>query len=274
MMLDYTEEPPEAVAQPLTVAQAIANLSHDDLSLRYYAAWWLGKFRVRDAAAIDALIAALADEDDRTELGGYSLRRNAARSLGKLGDAKAVPALIECLACSDFYVREAAARSLGALRDRSSIPALMKLLAGGVAAAQLVPGRPHLAQPVEAVMEGLEKLEATEAIPLIQPFLSHSIERVQYAAARAMYVLTQESAYGDRLVQALATPDLKLRRTALMSLGASGYLPAAETIAQAAVENSFKLIALKSLLETQLQRSTKPLTPATQQIMALMDTLL
>ncbi|TAF05376.1 MAG: HEAT repeat domain-containing protein, partial [Nostocales cyanobacterium] len=30
----------------LTPAQAIANLQSSDLSLRYYAAWWLGKFRV------------------------------------------------------------------------------------------------------------------------------------------------------------------------------------------------------------------------------------
>jgi phycocyanobilin lyase subunit alpha len=33
-----------ANAQPLTLEQAIANLTHADLSLRYYAAWWLGQF--------------------------------------------------------------------------------------------------------------------------------------------------------------------------------------------------------------------------------------
>ncbi|HIK41125.1 HEAT repeat domain-containing protein, partial [Thermoleptolyngbya sp. M55_K2018_002] len=77
-----------AGAEALTVEQAIANLSHPDTSLRYYAAWWLGKFRVSDPAAVDALIAALRDESDRTELGGYPLRRNAARALGKLGDRR------------------------------------------------------------------------------------------------------------------------------------------------------------------------------------------
>jgi len=259
----------------LTVGQAIANLNHEDLSLRYYAAWWLGNYQVREPAAIEALIAALTDEDDRTELGGYPLRRNAARALGKLGDCRAVPPLVACLDSSDFYVREAAAQSLGMLGDPVCLPALMKLLEGGVAAAQLVPGRPHLAQPAEAAMEALEKLGATEAIPLIRPFLNHPVERVQYAAARALYVLTQEPVYGDRLLQALGDSDLKMRRTILLDLGASGYLPAAQAIAKAAVENSFKLIALNSLLQSHLRQvETVPVSSSAQEIMALMDTLL
>ncbi len=80
-MVDYS---PDA-ATPLTEASAIASLQQQDLSLRYYAAWWLGKFRIRTKAAVEALIIALADEDHRTELGDYPLRRNAARALGKLG---------------------------------------------------------------------------------------------------------------------------------------------------------------------------------------------
>jgi phycocyanobilin lyase alpha subunit len=261
--------------ESLTMEQAIANLSHPDLSLRYYAAWWLGKFATGEPAAVDALIAALDDEADRTELGGYPLRRNAARSLGKLADSRAVPALIRCLECSDFYVREAAAQSLGMLGDPASIPLLMKLLEGGVAASQLVPGRPHLAQPSEAAIEALEALRATEAIRLIKPFLEHPIQRVKHAAARAMYVLTQEPVYGQRLLQALADSDLKMRRSVLLDLGASGYLPAAEAIAYAAVENSFKMIALKGLLENHLkQQSPRALSPEAQRVMTLMDALL
>ncbi len=257
------------------VAQAIANLHHEDLSLRYYAAWWLGKFRVREPTAVAALIAALEDDDDRTELGGYPLRRNAARALGKLGDWRAVPGLVQSLACSDFYVREAAAQSLGMLGDPACIPVLVQFLAGGVAAAQLVPGRPHLVQPTEAVIEALGTLGATQAIPLIQPFLDHPVEQVQYATARAMYVLTGESIHGERLLQALAGNNLQLRRAALADLGASGYLPAAEAIANAAVENGFKLIALKGLLDNHLHRSgIAPLSSAAQQVMTLMDMLL
>ncbi len=111
----------------LTVEQAIANLQGEDLGLRVYAAWWLGRFRVDAPEAVDVLIAALEDEDDRTNAGGYPLRRNAARALGKLGENRAVTALVRALECSDFYVREAAAQSLEMLGDSSCIPRLIEL---------------------------------------------------------------------------------------------------------------------------------------------------
>jgi phycocyanobilin lyase alpha subunit len=263
-------------APPLTKEQAIANLQSPDLSLRYYAAWWLGKNRVRDQAVVDALIVALEDEADRTEMGGYPLRRNAARALGKLGNMRAVPSLIKSLECSDFYVREAAAQSLATLKGIAAAPALMQLLNGGVAAAVPVPGRPHLTQPYEAVLEALGAIDATEAISLIEPFLDHPVPRVQCAAARAMYQLTQDAKYGERLVQVLDSNDLKLRRVALGDLGAIGYLPAADAIANAKVENSFKLIALKGLLEHQLQQEldVSSLCEDAIRVMNLMDSLL
>lgn len=272
--LERSPEMP-AGAEPLTAERAIANLRHPDLSLRYYAAWWLGKYQVADSAAVDALIEALDDDSDRTELGGYPLRRNAARALGKLADHRAVPGLIRCLTCDDFYVREAAAQSLGMLGDASCVPALLPLLVGGVAAAQFVPDRPHLVQPYEAVIEALGALRVTEAAVLICPFVDHFVARVQYAATRAMYQLTQDPVYGDRLVQALNGNDVQLRRTALADLGAIGYVPAAEAIATSATENSFKLFALKGLLEHQLRSTpSQSLTPRAIEIMALMDNLL
>ena len=265
----------ETNSPSLTVEQAIANLTHEDLGLRYYAAWWLGKFQIKTPAASEALLVALEDEADRTELGGYPLRRNAARALGKIGDQQAVPSLIKCLDCSDFYVREAAAQALGMLGDPVAIPALMQLLSGGLEAAVQVAGMPHLAQPYEAVMEGLGLLQAKEAIPLIQPFLAHFVDRVQYSANRAMYQLTKESIYGEKLVQALAGKDIQLRRVALSDLGAIGYLPAADAIAQSAAENSFKLMALKGLLEHQISlEQPESLNDDAIKVMNLMDNLL
>ena len=85
--------PPER-AIPLTLETAFANLTSSDLSLRYYAAWWLGKFAPPSDRVFDGLIAALNDNDDRTALGGYPLRRNAARALGEFGDKRAVDALV------------------------------------------------------------------------------------------------------------------------------------------------------------------------------------
>jgi phycocyanobilin lyase subunit alpha len=261
--------------QPLTIDQAIANLSGSDSGDRYYASWWLGRFRVRTTQAVDALIATLLDEADRTPEGGYPLRRNSARALGKLGDGRAVPALMECLNCADYYVREAAAQSLGALGDRSCIAMLISLLDGGVAAALPIPNCPHLAQPYDAVLEALGALGAREAVSVVEPFLVHPTELVQYAAARAMYQLTGETAYGDRLVAALSGDKLQLRRAALADIGAIGYLKAAEPVAQTLAENSLKLIALKGILERQLE-GTEPLMLSEDaiQVMVLMDSLL
>lgn len=277
MQEDFEPAPPETGGEPLTTEQAIANLRGDDTGLRYYAAWWLGRFRVSEPAAIEALLEALEDESDRTEDGGYPLRRNAARALGKLGNHSAVPALIRCLENSDYYLREAAAQALEMLGDASCIPALLRLLSGGVEAAVPVPGKPHLAQPYDAVLEALGSLDATEAIEIIKPFVEHPVKRVQYAAARAMYQLTKDANYGNRLVEALQGKELQLRRSALMDLGAIGYTPAAEAIAETLAENSIKIMALKGILEHTLktkETEVEKLSDEAIRVMSLMDSLL
>lgn len=268
------------VSESLTLEQAIANLQGDDLGLRVYAAWWLGRFRVSDPTAVDLLIAALMDEDDRTDAGGYPLRRNAARALGKLGDRRAVPPLVEALECSDFYVREAAAQSLESLGDTACIPALVCLLNGDIDGTLPAPEQKDLAEPYDAILEALGTLNATDTVELIQPFLDHDVERVKYAAARAMYQLASTPAdaapYGDRLIRALDGDELQLRRTALADLGAIGYLGAADAIAETLAENSLKLIALKGLLENQENSNQDMETPTEGSIhvMELMDGLL
>jgi len=92
--------------------------------------------------------------------------------------------------------------------------------------AVLVAGKPHLVQPYEAIIEALGTLQAT-ASTLIEPFLNHFVEKVRYAAARALYQLTANPHYGDILIKALQGEELQLRRSALMDLGATGYLPTA-----------------------------------------------
>lgn len=267
-----------AEGEPLTIDQAIANLRQTaDTGLRYYAAWWLGRFRVAEPAAIEALVVALEDESDRAPDGGYPLRRNAARALGKLGDRSVVPALIQCLNCDDYYVRESAAQALESLGDPQAIPALWALLAGGVAAAVAVPGKPHLVQPYNAILEALGTLGAVDAVADIIPFLEHEVTQVQNAATRALYQLTGDGSYCDCLVERLQEPNLQLRRSAMMDLGAIGYLPAAGAIAATLAENSLKLIALQGVLESHLRQSgfsTAGLTDDARQVLALMDELL
>ena len=262
-------------AEQLTEARAIANLKQkEDLGARYYAAWWLGKFRIKNSEAVNTLLMALEDEQDRAPDGGYPLRRNAARALGKLGDKAAVEPLTRCLKFPDYYVREAAAQALEMLGDRRCVFRLIELLEGGVRSATRVPGKPHLVQPYEAIIEALGTLNAKEAVQQIEPFTEHPTEKVKYAAARAMYQLTGEDKYGEILIQALSGSDLQLRRSALMDLGAVGYVKASKAIAETLAENSMKLIALKGLLESNLENDDAAISVESAEIMKLMDSLL
>ncbi|MGB3767919.1 MAG: HEAT repeat domain-containing protein [Phormidesmis sp.] len=268
-------QPASDAAPQLTAAQAIANLQQtDDQGDRYYAAWWLGRFEVDEPEAIAALLLALQDEDNRDTDGGYPLRRNAARALGKLNDLSAVPALIDCLACDDYYVREAAAQSLASLNAIDGLLPLVALLDGGVDAAVEVPGKPHLVQPYNAILEALGGLGNSETVENVAPFLAHEVPQVKNAAARAMYQLTGAGHYTQALVDTLRCDDLQLRRSALLDLGEVGYLPAAGAIAQTLAENSIKLIAMKGLLEKQISRSGKLLSDEACEVMNLMDSLL
>ncbi len=272
-------------APQLTAAQAIANLTQtQDAGDRYYAAWWLGRFEVKEPAAIAALLVALSDQDNRSEDGGFPLRRNAARALGKLGDLSVVPDLITCLGCTDYYVREAAAQSLGSLGAQAGVEPLLALLEGGLEAAVEVPGKPHLVQPYNAILEALGQLgegssEPTRLLATIEPFLAHTVPQVTNAAARAMYQLTGNGQYVQVLIETLSCDDLQLRRSALLDLGEIGYLPAAEAIAHTLAENSIKLIALKGLLEKEIRISHPSVSDYSVsetacQVMALMDSLL
>jgi phycocyanobilin lyase alpha subunit len=264
-------------AEPLTVDQAIAHLKGEDESLRFYAAWWFGKFKVVTPEIIRLLITALRDEDDRTPEGGYPLRRNAARALGKLGALEAVGALIEALGCSDYYVREGAAQSLEMLGDERAIGPLTELLDHGLIteSSELIAQQPDASEPYDSVLEALGTLKATESQSKVEGFLKHPTPRIQYAAARAMYQLTGETQYGDRLIVALMGPDLQLRRAALMDVGAIGYLPAAEAISQTLAENSLKLISMKGLLEFQVRNNPEGARSAgAVRVMDLMDGML
>ncbi|NEP46630.1 MAG: HEAT repeat domain-containing protein, partial [Okeania sp. SIO2H7] len=61
MAQQHWDSPSEKMSdsgESLTVEEAIANLWHEELGKRYYAAWWLGRFRVNIPAAIEGLIAA------------------------------------------------------------------------------------------------------------------------------------------------------------------------------------------------------------------------
>ncbi|KPQ37953.1 MAG: bilin biosynthesis protein PecE [Phormidium sp. OSCR] len=223
---------------------ALAALGEDDQQIRYYATWWLGKHQVQSAGI--SLCELLKDEDYRTVQGGYPLRRQAARALGQLKQVETVPALIMALDCQeDLQLREAVIQALAAIGDRHAIVPLLRLL------------HSEKPQPYEALIEALGEFQVSEAWSDVVPFLEHSSERIQCAAARYCYQISQEKRYLTRIIDNLNHENSYVRWAAVFDLGAIGHLAAAEAILEAQIANSLKLLNLKRILESVL-KSDRP----------------
>lgn len=109
-----------------------------------------------DKCVVPALIETLELEggtDGASRTPSQIISRNAAKSLGKLRDERAVPALIKCLD-RDWDIRNEAARALGKIGDKSAVPALIKALPLGDAAYAL--GRLRDESAIPALKEELK----------------------------------------------------------------------------------------------------------------------
>jgi HEAT repeat protein len=233
----------------LSLADAMEAVKSGDSSARYYAAWYLG--HLKSPESLDILVWALQDDQDRTELGGYPLRRRAAEALGRIGDPRAVLPLLEALNCSDIYVRDSAVWALGELADLRAVSPLLTLL------------QAETEQPYESLIESLGKLVQkvrsepsldnasllAEIESTIREYLSHRSERVRCAAARTLYVFTSEDQYGQLIMGSLKHPDVHVRRGAAFDLAEIAYFPAAEAIAQADLTNNLKVHTLKRMVD-------------------------
>ncbi|GAB4217898.1 MAG: HEAT repeat domain-containing protein [Synechococcales cyanobacterium] len=259
------------MAEPstLTLAQQLHRLQHGDDGERYYAAWWLGFPGAREA--VPALIAALQDEQDKTAAGGFPLRRNAAQALGKIGDPQAIPALIHALADGDPYVVAKAALALGTLalphpeQHRLVEEALLQWLRHSPVFSPT--------DPLEAVMETLGRLGCRRAVPELLPLIEHDHPRLASAACRALFLLTGDPAYVERLLLGLTHDNIHVRRGVLFDLAATGYVPAAAAVANAALETNLKLLALKTLADEHLRRHPTD-TTAIRPLLTCLDHLL
>jgi HEAT repeat protein len=97
----------------------IQSLQDRDLEVCHEAALALSRFN--SPAAYEALLAALARKENRED---WQVRRFAAQALGKLGDRRAVPALIARLRDESDLVKPAVAEALGELGDPQAITPL------------------------------------------------------------------------------------------------------------------------------------------------------
>ncbi len=129
------------------ITSLIQNLNNNDLLVRLNAIEALGD--ARDARAVEPLVAALGDEscgcaasNALVKIGNTSVeplivalkdenmivRRNAAKALGEMKDARAVEPLIATLKDEDATVRWQAAKALGEMKDARAIEPLVSTL--------------------------------------------------------------------------------------------------------------------------------------------------
>jgi phycocyanobilin lyase alpha subunit len=264
--------------EPISEAEALAGLRQsEDLSLQYYAAWWLGRMRSRHPQALPLLQAALAQRQPRDPTAGVehnAVARNAARALGKLGATAAIPDLMAALDDEDDGLREAAARALGELRSVEAVPILCRRLAGGPAVAGACRNdSPRLQEPCESMLEALGEIgvAGAEVLAVIEPFTAHERPLIRSAACRALLQLGGSERWAAELLAMLEHPQLQVRRAALMDLGAVGWRPALEPICRTLAENSLKLIALRGLVENGDGIEDQA---GTEAVLAAMDALL
>lgn len=196
-----------AQSRPTDVAPALrAAVSSTDAYQRWKAAWGLG----RVPGATDALLPLLRDPD-------IDVRREAARSLGRLGDPAAVPALLEALRDDNSFVRRWAGGALGeigdarardALRAAAADPTVLVAQSAARALGRLgessnwPPFKPPSRPADDAALEAL---------------LTNADATVRKDAAKFL----AERADGERLARLAADRDSEVRKGAVDAMGAN-----------------------------------------------------
>ncbi len=216
----------------------IQQLQHPDRNVRSQAALALGK--QADVNTLDDLLHALGTEpeimvrEDITwavvRIGADAVsplmhllkdanpvvRHNAAHTLGKIADPRAVDALIETLADSEVNVVQKAAFALSQIGDAKAIPALIDLLSSD-----------H--REVQATLDTvLEQFGAPAVQALIQA-LEHERWQVREHAADALGFIAASEALAP-LIHALRDEHWQVRFSAVAALGYLGGTEARDAI--------------------------------------------
>ena len=187
----------EAVSALKNLAQAglgplLEALHHSDWRVRLKATEALGELGLPDA--VPGLLRVLAQDPDT------AIRQDAARALGKIGDGRAVEALI--VAADSERLRSCAIEALGNIGDPRALGFLLSCVK------TLNPGDyegrvplceddryDHQLAPVEEAIRSLARLKAVEAIPVLVHSLQSTLVRKEAALAL--------EAFGDEAIPPL-----------------------------------------------------------------------
>ncbi|KAA8493632.1 Phycocyanobilin lyase subunit alpha [Porphyridium purpureum] len=325
---DAAEEDEGNDACPRSVEQAIYNATqHPDGATRYYALWWISRFRVAEAesALVNVLLDPTANGLHPNDFSrANALRRRAALALGnmaappakgideyKFRDERTTGALARALDSDDYFLRYRCAEALARIAMRNggregfdayTFLALSRLLERGCAKLERQSAsasgfskqeslfeldnlQPEVAaklktifeqrrnaesksrrttmtpnldvelhaddEPLEWALKAVGALGYVESKARVEQLLEHPIPLTKYAAHKAMYQFTKDAGYLEPIVAALefGQEHHYSQRVLIRDLGDVGYAAAARAIANCGmVENSFKILALRTLL--------------------------
>ena len=215
----------------------------NDLALKYHAIWWLGKNR--ELKAVDVLCQVLNDDGDQAELGGFPLRRQAARSLGMIGDPKGFTSLVESLKSTDLRLQEAAILALRSINDPRSAESLIQYLESE-----------NSCKPMEALIEACAAFEIWDVADAIREYLTDTSKRIQGAAEVYFYRMTKDPKYLSTLTSNLADPNAFVRQSAAFDIAQCHDVGLSEQIAKANLPNNVKMAAIKQILEIYVGEKT------------------
>jgi HEAT repeat protein len=233
---ERTQQALSLIENPRAPASLVTALRNGSAQVRQDAAFALHD--VQDASVIDPLIEALEDEEP-------GVRLKVVETLGELQDPITVEPLIECL--EDPNLTPSVLRSLGQIGDATAIPAIMKYLRNeerrysDLAAEALVnmgqAGIPDLSQavddPSEVVRENavwaLGEIGHPSVVPALISGLSDPVLLVREKAAEALGKNRAGSAL-QPLIRALNDDNLLVRVKAAEALGELGKPAAVEPL--------------------------------------------
>lgn len=212
-----------------------AALRSTDAKVRATAAEMLG--RVGDVRAVEPLVQLLGDKEETVQLeavsalgaladaralkpllltlrkpdAGVQVRARAARAIGKLGDKRAAPYLVESLADADDQVRAAVVSGLGQLGDAKFLEPLLKMLKDSDERVRW------------ETADALGRLGDKRALePLLQTFANpKEAAKTRMGAGDAIGRLGDRRAVAP-LAALLADPTTEVRRGAVVGLGQLG----------------------------------------------------
>ena len=225
------------LAQPPT-QECVRDLQSSAPAVREQAAVSLG--RIRDTAAVPALIAALEDSEN-------GVRREAAKALGFIKDARAVPSLLGALSDSDTNVRLYAAYALGEIKDAKAGPALLQALRDPEWAVrdQAAWALREIRDPgiVESLVAELQEKDA-------------DVSQVVWLLRNLKYTQIR-----DHLVALLKTADATTRVRAVQTIGEVGGAGAVDPLIAALKDSDpgVRCCAIRALVKTGDRRVKKPL---------------